>query len=130
MRRSFIALTALILSAIGVPAGADGIVLSLNGLPSYQVFRGFSGSSAADIENPRAVTAANQHTETRLRPGTDCGEPEIQVHAFNDDTYILRQSLCTNFEGPPSEPILRAFSAWSISSRTSRSRGCWERTSR
>lgn len=27
-------------------------------------------------------------------------EPQIQVHAYNPDTYILRQSLCTNFEGP------------------------------
>ncbi|MCA9705666.1 MAG: MBL fold metallo-hydrolase [Myxococcales bacterium] len=33
--------------------------------------------------------------------GTDCGaEPPIQVHAYDDDTFILRQSLCTNFEGP------------------------------
>jgi len=138
MRRSAIALTVLVLSAIGAPAADDGIVLSLSGpknaltldwaggVPSYRVLRGFSGSSAAEIENLRAVTSANQHTETRLRPGsgeglyylvqpttlasgsfptlwidgTDCGEPEIQVYAFNDDTYILRQSLCTNFEGP------------------------------
>jgi glyoxylase-like metal-dependent hydrolase (beta-lactamase superfamily II) len=26
--------------------------------------------------------------------------PLIQVHVYNDDTYILRQSKCTNFEGP------------------------------
>jgi glyoxylase-like metal-dependent hydrolase (beta-lactamase superfamily II) len=26
--------------------------------------------------------------------------PPIQIWAYNDDTYILRQSLCTNFEGP------------------------------
>jgi glyoxylase-like metal-dependent hydrolase (beta-lactamase superfamily II) len=33
--------------------------------------------------------------------GGDCGsEPVIQVHAYNDDMFILRQSLCTNFEGP------------------------------
>jgi hydroxyacylglutathione hydrolase len=32
--------------------------------------------------------------------GTDCTEPEIMVHLYDDDTYILRQSLCTNFEGP------------------------------
>ena len=81
MRRSVIALTVLILSAIGAPAGNDGIVLSLSGsenaltldwvggLPSYQLLRGSSASSAADIENLRVVTAANQHTETRLRPG-------------------------------------------------------------
>jgi glyoxylase-like metal-dependent hydrolase (beta-lactamase superfamily II) len=33
--------------------------------------------------------------------GTDCGaEPEVQVHYHDDDTVILRQSLCTSFEGP------------------------------
>jgi glyoxylase-like metal-dependent hydrolase (beta-lactamase superfamily II) len=33
--------------------------------------------------------------------GGDCAtEPTIQVHQYDDDTYILRQSLCTNFEGP------------------------------
>ncbi|MCA9290689.1 MAG: MBL fold metallo-hydrolase [Phycisphaerales bacterium] len=33
--------------------------------------------------------------------GGACGfDPEIQVHQYNEHTYILRQSLCTNFEGP------------------------------
>lgn len=33
--------------------------------------------------------------------GVNCAtEPDIQIHQFNDDTYILRQSLCTNFEAP------------------------------
>ena len=33
--------------------------------------------------------------------GGDClNDPLIQVHAYNADTYILRQSMCTNFEGP------------------------------
>jgi hydroxyacylglutathione hydrolase len=27
-------------------------------------------------------------------------EVKIQVHQYNENTYILRQSLCTNFEGP------------------------------
>ena len=27
-------------------------------------------------------------------------EPEVAVWAYDDDTFILRQSLCTNFEGP------------------------------
>ena len=31
----------------------------------------------------------------------DCdGEPAIQVHAYNRDLFILRQSLCTSFEAP------------------------------
>ncbi|MGQ0552454.1 MAG: MBL fold metallo-hydrolase [Planctomycetota bacterium] len=33
--------------------------------------------------------------------GSNCaGDPKIQVHAYDADTYILRQSKCTNFEGP------------------------------
>ena len=33
--------------------------------------------------------------------GTDCAnEPNFQVHAYNSDFYILRQSLCTDYEAP------------------------------
>ncbi len=33
--------------------------------------------------------------------GPDCGsEPAIQVHAYDPDTFILRQSLCTSPEAP------------------------------
>jgi glyoxylase-like metal-dependent hydrolase (beta-lactamase superfamily II) len=36
-----------------------------------------------------------------INGGTNCGfEPQIQVHQYNEDLYILRQSLCTNFEAP------------------------------
>jgi glyoxylase-like metal-dependent hydrolase (beta-lactamase superfamily II) len=37
------------------------------------------------------------------RGASNCGvnpPPPIQVHQFNADTYILRQSKCSNFEGP------------------------------
>jgi hydroxyacylglutathione hydrolase len=33
--------------------------------------------------------------------GVDCGsEPKMQVHAYNDDFYILRQSKCEIYEAP------------------------------
>lgn len=33
--------------------------------------------------------------------GADCNnEVDIQVHMYDTDTYILRQSMCTDFEGP------------------------------
>lgn len=36
-----------------------------------------------------------------IKGGSDCpNEPKIQVHAYNEDFYILRQSLCTNYEAP------------------------------
>jgi hydroxyacylglutathione hydrolase len=31
----------------------------------------------------------------------NCGtDPQIQIHQYNENTFILRQSICTNFEGP------------------------------
>ena len=39
--------------------------------------------------------------ERWISGGPDCGtEPAIQVHAYDRDLFILRQSLCTNFEAP------------------------------
>lgn len=38
---------------------------------------------------------------TWIHGGPACGtEPAFQVHAYNPDFYILRQSLCTNYEAP------------------------------
>jgi hydroxyacylglutathione hydrolase len=37
----------------------------------------------------------------KWQDGTDCAnETKVQVWKYSDDTFILRQSLCTNFEGP------------------------------
>ena len=52
----------------------------------------------------RAPFAQNVQTgefPERWIDGTDCTrEPAVQVHWYNPATAILRQSLCTNFEGP------------------------------
>lgn len=32
--------------------------------------------------------------------GTSCPEDTVQVHRYSENTFILRQSLCTGFEGP------------------------------
>lgn len=32
--------------------------------------------------------------------GTACPEEAIEVHRYSENTFILRQSLCTSFEGP------------------------------
>jgi glyoxylase-like metal-dependent hydrolase (beta-lactamase superfamily II) len=38
---------------------------------------------------------------TWISGAPNCGsEPPVQIHAYNQDFYILRQSLCTNFEAP------------------------------
>ncbi len=47
------------------------------------------------------TVAGGTFPATWINGGPNCPtEPAIQVHAYNADTYILRQSLCTNFEGP------------------------------
>ena len=42
--------------------------------------------------------AGGVHPGMWINGGPGCAtEPDVQVHMFNDDTYMLRQSLCTNF---------------------------------
>lgn len=69
-------------------------------------------TAPADPDTSSGATTGSSSTATggpacagELPPhwidGTDCGaEPTIQVHAYDDATMILRQSLCTSFEGP------------------------------
>ena len=137
-RRAVLVLAAAALC--GSPAAAgDGIQLSIGGSPlqltlewsggqpDFQILRGSNPSTAAGVENLRAVTSGFDWTEEPNRPpsgeglyylvaetnlaaggfpdqwinGEDCvTEPQIQVHQYNANTFILRQSMCTNFEGP------------------------------
>ena len=50
------------------------------------------------------ATAAAARAQTTFPPwidGTNCAtEPRIQVFQYDPDTFVLRQSLCTNFEAP------------------------------
>ena len=49
-------------------------------------------------ENPPAETGSFPN---RWIFGGDCAnDPLVQVHAYNEDTYILRQSKCETFESP------------------------------
>lgn len=67
------------------------------------------GNGTVDVDDLLAVINAWGPTgfQTGAFPaqwifgGPNCGiDPQIQVHQYNENTYILRQSLCTNFEGP------------------------------
>jgi glyoxylase-like metal-dependent hydrolase (beta-lactamase superfamily II) len=55
---------------------------------------------------PEGTTDASTAPKTNGFPakwidGTACGtDPTIQTWKYSEDTYILRQSLCTTFEGP------------------------------
>lgn len=44
---------------------------------------------------------ASAHFPTQWINGADCqNEVDIQIHQYGPDTWILRQSMCTDFEGP------------------------------
>jgi hydroxyacylglutathione hydrolase len=71
-----------------------------------------SGSTASGSDAEASTGADDTETTGELsvcmgelprwwQDGTDCAaEVSIQVHRHDDDTFILRQSLCTSFEGP------------------------------
>jgi len=75
---------------------------------------GTTGTTSADTTGADATTDATDDGTsttggTRTCAGTfpdhwddglDCGQAEIQIHQYDDNTIILRQSLCTSFEGP------------------------------
>jgi glyoxylase-like metal-dependent hydrolase (beta-lactamase superfamily II) len=86
-------LPALILSALGcahVPGPTD----------TAQTAHG-SDSKAAPAALRADEPEPGAFPERWIRGGPDCGtEPAIQVHAYNRDLFILRQSLCTSFEAP------------------------------
>ncbi len=125
MRRSTLAIALLVtLIAAGATAGEqcavgdldfDGIV----GSPDLITLLGDWGErgGAADLDQDGVVstgdliillgnwgpteTIGGGFPEMWINGGPNCGEePVIQIHQYNPDFYILRQSLCTNFEGP------------------------------
>ncbi len=97
------------------------------GQPDFQIYRDATPTGVSDVVNLAALTSDSQWNESSARPpsgtgfyylvtegdlvagvfpemwinGESCAsEPVIQVHQYNADLYILRQSMCTNFEGP------------------------------
>jgi glyoxylase-like metal-dependent hydrolase (beta-lactamase superfamily II) len=84
------------------------VALSLGALATQVGLRSIDPSPP----NPAATTAsaaltradepeAGTFPERWISGGPACGEePSIQVHAYNRDFFILRQSLCANFEAP------------------------------
>ncbi len=126
-RRSWVAggIVGLLVLAAGPGALAAGarcsVVGDLNGdgaadAADLAILLGAWGTAdaAADLDGDGSVSAADlglllggwggyacgTFPEAWIN-GADCrSEPAIQVHQYNDNTFILRQSLCTNFEGP------------------------------
>ena len=89
-----------------IPAGAAG------GSTSGNPGDGSSGAPAGTPTPERRPDAGPGNADAATSPqnngfpakwidGTACGtDPEIQTWKFSEDTFVLRQSLCTTFEGP------------------------------
>jgi hydroxyacylglutathione hydrolase len=62
------------------------------------------GAAATDAGSGSADASIGPQTNgfpAKWIDGTACGtDPEIQTWKYSGDTFILRQSLCTTFEGP------------------------------
>jgi hydroxyacylglutathione hydrolase len=60
-----------------------------------------TATAARTDEAPKAAPPEAGSFPATWISGTDCvNDPPIQVHAYNDDFYIVRQSMCLNYEGP------------------------------
>lgn len=90
------------------PAGAEALADAVDAVDDFRRSGWIEG--AAPVGPPMATCGGKIDGGFGVQPlpfprhwinGSDCTtEPKIQVHWFNDDTCILRQSLCTHFEGP------------------------------
>lgn len=59
------------------------------------------GGGAAGSSGSAGSSPANNGFPDHWDDGLSCGnEPDVAVWAYDEDTFILRQSLCTHFEGP------------------------------
>ncbi len=78
------------------PSGSSGTTPETNPGGSS----GSSGSSGASGTNPTPGPKTNGFPAKWI-DGTACAsEPKIQTWDYGEGTWIVRQSLCTNFEGP------------------------------
>jgi glyoxylase-like metal-dependent hydrolase (beta-lactamase superfamily II) len=59
-----------------------------------------TSTTSDDATTTGAVEPCSGELPTAWPDGTDCSVDDIAVHRYADDTFILRQSLCTSFEGP------------------------------
>ena len=55
--------------------------------------------AAALLASPAAAEAQSSLFKPWIN-GVSAGEPQMQVQRYDDDTYVIRQSIRTNFEGP------------------------------
>jgi glyoxylase-like metal-dependent hydrolase (beta-lactamase superfamily II) len=81
----------------GLPFGANLTFQSWISDPAGPA--GFAASNALRATMPAAPVPGTFPAD--WINGSDCaGDPPIQVHAYDSNTFILRQSMCADFEGP------------------------------
>lgn len=85
----------------GSGAGTDCDSARCDELADAQVGDTDAAPGTPDATPAEFCDALGNYPTDWISGGPDCGiEPDIQVHQLNDDTYILRQSLCTSAEAP------------------------------
>ena len=97
-RRILVGLVAAAVSACASP-GVSNINAGAP-TPSSTATPAPSGSATPA---PVSICAADPATKfaSHWIDGGDCtNETQIQIHRYDENTWILRQSMCTNFEGP------------------------------
>ncbi|MFO0611494.1 MAG: MBL fold metallo-hydrolase [Polyangiaceae bacterium] len=100
-------MTAAALSACddGAGSGGAGGSASTSGSTASTATSGSTSSSSTSTATSSASTGTGMMMSNGFPPhwpdGTSCAsEDPIYVWKYSEDTYILRQSLCTSFEGP------------------------------
>jgi glyoxylase-like metal-dependent hydrolase (beta-lactamase superfamily II) len=82
----------------------DGSMLKmriLSGLMAFQMAA--TGAAISAVPTSAQELAPNVAASGLFKPwinGVSASEPQMQVQRFDDDTYVIRQSIRTNFEGP------------------------------
>ena len=115
MRSVFFALPAVLLAALAsCSSGPETLPFGTGGSTTSSGTAGTGGAGASGGAPTTGTGAGGAATTSDTTPpmtnngfpdhwpdGLSCGdEPDVTVWAYDDDTFILRQSLCSNFEGP------------------------------
>ncbi len=89
------------LDTTGTAAGTTGSTAAVTSAVTTTSSSTSSSSSAANDESSTGATGLCAGSFPRAwNDGTNCPEDDVQVHRYSENTFILRQSLCTGFEGP------------------------------
>jgi hydroxyacylglutathione hydrolase len=88
-------------SALACLALTGCTAAAANARPAPPAVFGSSDTPARPAAEQAHLEIADGSLPETWDHGADCdSEPELQIHAYNEDFYVLRQSICTSFEAP------------------------------